>query len=61
VTVVIQGLKAQILYAGGAPFSAGLMQVNAVVPSDVFPSSRVPVEANVGTFAAQPGVTIAVQ
>lgn len=61
VTVLIQGIPAQIQYAGAAPFSAGLMQINVVVPVDAFPSSRAPVEVNVGAFAAQPGTWIAIK
>jgi trimeric autotransporter adhesin len=58
-TVRIQGLPAEVLFAGQV--SPGLFQVNVRLPADVFPSDRVPVELVVGDFAAQPGTTIAVR
>jgi len=61
VTVRIQGVSADVLFAGSATQSVGLMQVNARIPSNVFASDRVPVEVFVGNTAAQPGVTIAVR
>ncbi len=61
VTVQIQGIAAQILYAGAAPQSAGLMQINVRVPGNLTPGDRVSVDLTVGTFAAQPTVTIAVR
>ncbi len=61
VSVQIQGIPARILYAGSAPFAAGLMQINIVVPTNVLLGDNVPVELVVGTFAAQPGVRIAVR
>ncbi len=61
VVVLIQGIPAQILYAGAAPSAAGLMQINVRIPASVAPSDRVLVDLAVGSFAAQPGVTIAVR
>lgn len=61
VTVLIQGSPAPVLFAGSAPGSIGLMQVNIRIPSDVIPGDRVPVELRVGVFSSQPGVTIAVR
>lgn len=61
VTVQIQGLPAEVVYAGAAPFAAGLMQVNARIPVSVTASDRAPVNLIVGSFPAQPGVTIAVR
>jgi uncharacterized protein (TIGR03437 family) len=61
VKVKIQGLPAEVLYAGAAPYSSALMQINVRIPGEVFASTRVPVEVTVGPFAAQPGVFIAVQ
>ncbi len=61
VKVQIQGIPAQVLYAGAAPFFAGLMQINVRVPVDAFPAERAPLEVSVGSFAAQPGVFIAIQ
>ncbi len=61
VSVQVQGVAAEVLYAGAAPQSAGLMQVNVRIPANVTPSDRVPVNVIVGSFPAQPGVTIAVR
>lgn len=57
--VRIQGLPSEILFAGET--APGLYQVNARVPVSVFPLDRTPVELTVGSFPAQPGVTIAVR
>jgi uncharacterized protein (TIGR03437 family) len=61
VRVRIEGLPADIQYAGAAPGAAGLFQVNVWTPQGVFPSDRAPVELTVGSFAAQPGVTVAIK
>ncbi len=61
VTVLVQGSPAEVLFAGEAPFSAGLMQVNVRIPANILPGDRVPVELMVGNTAAQPSVTIAVR
>jgi uncharacterized protein (TIGR03437 family) len=60
VTVQIQGLAAEVLFAGSAQ-AQGLLQVNVRLPDGVIPSDRVPVQLSVGSFAAQPGVTVAVR
>lgn len=59
VTVRIGGLDASVLYSGLTPGSAGLYQVNAVVPAGVALGDAVPV---VMTIAGQssPSVTISV-
>jgi uncharacterized protein (TIGR03437 family) len=60
-TATIGGLPAQVVYAGGAPGSiAGLVQVNATVPSGVTPGASVPVSVTVGSWTSQPGVIVAV-
>ncbi len=61
VSVAIEGLAAPVLYAGPAPMAAGLLQVNVRIPDGATPSDQAPVQLMVGTFAAQPGVTIAVR
>jgi uncharacterized protein (TIGR03437 family) len=62
VSVTIGGQNALIQYAGGAPGEiAGLMQINAVVPSGIQTNSTVPVAVQVGNVPSQPGVTIAVR
>ena len=60
VTVTIEGISAQVLYAGLAPGFAGLYQVNVVVPSGVTTNAAAPL---VITAAGQssPPAPIAVQ
>ncbi len=61
-SVTIGGLPATVNYCGAAPtLTAGLLQVNAVVPEGVTPGNAVPVQVTIGTMASQTGVTIAVQ
>lgn len=57
VTLRIAGIPAQLLYAGSAPGTAGLLQVNAVVPGGFLQPGAVTVQLVVGT-AASPPVTI---
>jgi uncharacterized protein (TIGR03437 family) len=57
VTVTIGGLPAAVQFAGGAPgLTAGIMQVNAVVPSGITGLASVTVA--VGGVGSQTGVTI---
>lgn len=59
VSVTIGGVPAVVQYAGGEFGKvAGMLQINAVVPAGV--SGAVPVMVQVGSAAAQSGVTIAV-
>ena len=61
VSVTIGGIPAQVDYAGGAPtLVAGVMQVNAHIPSGIQPGNVVPVILTVGNASSQPGITIAV-
>ncbi len=61
VAVRIDGQDAEVLYAGAAPGQvAGLMQVNARIPTGVA-SGSVSLEIRVGDTASQPGVTVAVK
>ena len=61
VKVNIGGLPANVYYAGGAPGAvAGVIQVNAQIPSGITVGAAVPVVVQVGTSNSQPGVTIAV-
>jgi uncharacterized protein (TIGR03437 family) len=60
VSVTIGGVPATVNFAGGSAGSiAGIMQVNAVVPSGV--SGPVPVVVTVGGVSSQPGVTLVVK
>ncbi len=61
VSVTIGGKAAGIQYAGGAPgLVAGVMQINAVVPSGLT-AGAVPVVLQVGTNSSPNGVTIYVE
>jgi len=61
VTVSIGGQDAEVLYAGSAGDEvAGLLQVNARVPSGIAPGSAVPVTLTVDG-SSRTGVTMAVQ
>jgi uncharacterized protein (TIGR03437 family) len=61
VTVLINGIAADVLYAGAAPGQvAGLMQVNVRIPAGT-PSGDIPVEIHVGDAKSQPGITVAVK
>lgn len=58
----IGGQTAPIQYCGAAPGAmAGLLQVNAQVPSSVIPGSNVPVTITIGGVGSQSGVTLAVK
>lgn len=60
VTVTIGGKPADILYAGAAPELAGIIQINARVPSATKPGAE-PVVVTIGSVNSQPGVTVAVK
>ena len=60
VLVSIGGLTADIQYAGAAPGYAGLMQLNAWVPTAA-PSGDVPVVVSIGGVSSQTGVTLAIR
>jgi uncharacterized protein (TIGR03437 family) len=60
VTLMIGGVQAEVTYAGGAPgYPAGLMQINAIIPSTIAPNVATPVVLTIGTVSSQPGTTIA--
>jgi uncharacterized protein (TIGR03437 family) len=62
VTVRINGEAANVMYAGAAPgYSAGLMQVNAVIPNSVSRGVSVPITLQVGDNLSLGGVTIAIK
>ncbi len=53
---------ANVSFCGEAPgATAGLVQVNALVPSSVTPGNTVPVTITIGTASSQSGVTVAVK
>ena len=60
VSLTIGGVPAQVTYAGGAPgYPAGLMQINAVIPSTIPPNVATQVVLTIGSANSQPGTTIA--
>lgn len=62
VAVDIDGIPAEVLYAGGAPqLPAGAVQINLRVPLGVRANSAVPVRLRIGTSASQAGITIRVR
>jgi uncharacterized protein (TIGR03118 family) len=62
VSLSIGGLAAQVLYAGEAPGSvAGVLEVEAVVPSGATPGAALPVVLTVGAASSQTTATIAVK
>lgn len=60
VRVIIGGAEAAVQFAGLTPGSAGLYQVNAVIPQDAPLGDQVPIILNVGGLDS-PAVTMAVQ
>ena len=61
-TATIGGQPANVNYCGEAPgFTAGVLQVNAMVPESMVPGSAVPVTIAVGSGTSQTSVTMAVR
>jgi uncharacterized protein (TIGR03437 family) len=62
VTATIGGLPATVQYAGEAPgYTAGLQQINVLVPSRTPLGSAVPLQLMVGGVATQAEVTLAIR
>jgi uncharacterized protein (TIGR03437 family) len=62
VSVTIGGQPAQLQYFGGAPGEiAGVMQINAIIPSGIQIRGMVPILLQVGNVTSQADVTIAVR
>jgi uncharacterized protein (TIGR03437 family) len=60
--VTIGGKDATILYAGAAPgLTAGVMQVNAMIPADLATGPAVPVMLTVGNATSQPALIYVTQ
>jgi uncharacterized protein (TIGR03437 family) len=59
VSLTIAGRPAQLLYAGAAPFLAGTLQINAVIPNDA-PSGAQPISLTVGTASNTPQQNVTV-
>jgi len=61
ITVTIGGQPAAVQYAGQAPAAvAGVIQINAQIPSGTQPGNAVPVVVQAGSVPTQAGVTVAV-
>ena len=61
VSVRIGGVKAEALYAGGAPgMVSGVLQLNVKVPEDLAAGGSVSIELTVGEATSQPGVSLSV-
>ncbi|MCC7174526.1 MAG: hypothetical protein IT159_04955 [Bryobacterales bacterium] len=61
VSVKIGGVDAEVLYAGGVPtVVAGLLQINARVPTAAPVGNAVPVLVTIGNSTSQSGITMAV-
>jgi uncharacterized protein (TIGR03437 family) len=62
VTVIIGGIRAEIVFAANAPGQVhGLIQINARVPAGVAPGPNVPVFVRYGNAQSQARVTMSVQ
>jgi uncharacterized protein (TIGR03437 family) len=61
-SATIGGQPATVNYCGEAPdLTAGLVQVNALVPESITPGGAVPVTITIGGVTSQAGVTVVVQ
>ncbi len=61
VTATVNGVAAQVQYAGSAPGEVyGVMQVNVLLPTTL-PAGTLPIVITVGTTNTQTGVTLAVK
>ncbi len=60
-SVEINGVPADIQYAGAAPGYSGLLQVNLRVPANIRLKGRVPVTLRVGAFTNHGAQMLAVQ
>jgi uncharacterized protein (TIGR03437 family) len=59
VTVVISGTAAKVAYAGAAPgFVAGVFQINAVIPPNIFTDVDIPIVVQVGGQISQAALSV---
>lgn len=62
VSALVGGKDATVLYAGEAPgYTAGLQQINILIPSDVTPGPAVPLRLTAGGINTQNAVTLSIQ
>jgi len=61
-SATIGGVATTLNYCGETPgFTAGLVQVNALVPESISPGGAIPVTITIGGVTSQAGVTLAVK
>jgi uncharacterized protein (TIGR03437 family) len=62
VSVAIRGVTSMVQYAGAAPgYVSGLLQINVQVPTSIDFGNLVPLMLNLGSFASQLDITIALK
>lgn len=62
VTATIEGVAADVIYAGAAPgLINGAIQVNVQVPNNVNPNLAAAISVSMGGFTTQPGVTVSIR
>ena len=61
VRVTVGGQNVELLFAGLAPGTAGVMQVNVRLPAGTGANAAVPISLSVGNADSQHGVTVAVR
>lgn len=62
VTATINGIPAEVLYAGASPgLIAGVVQINVRVPDGLNANPVAPISLRMGSFTTQPGVTVSIQ
>ena len=62
VTAVINGVPAEVLYAGAAPgLIAGVIQINVRVPDGLSANPATPISLRMGSFTTPAGVTVSIQ
>ena len=61
VTLLVGGVSAEIVFSGQAPFTAGVIQVNARLAAGTPTGDAVPVVLRIGEHESQPGVTAAIR
>jgi uncharacterized protein (TIGR03437 family) len=61
VTLVVGGVPADIVFSGQAPFTAGVIQVNARIAAATPTGDAIPVVLRIGEYESQPDVTAAIR
>lgn len=62
VSVTIDGISAQVIYAGAAPgLVAGVLQIDAVVPAGAYPATSDQVVVTIGDYTSPTAITMTVK